>query len=375
MNASLKEALKTITIILLAGLLITALGIVVIANRPGDASGSCQEFYAGMEDPPVAALDWCQAGDYFSWESSLPENAGFEPLNIFHVCQGNPDDPAVLMIHGYPTSSFDYADLVQALSEDYYVCALDTPGYGFSDKPKNGYEYSIYDDARLVDKYIREVIGLEEFALLTHDKGDSVGLALLQIYQTYDERPYTIEHHFITNGNIYLPLAQLTAGQKALLSPTLGPLLSSLVSGDMLASGIADQVFARQLRQSEIDAYASIFDYQDGNAVQHDIIKYLNERTENEVAWLETLERSDVPATITWGELDAVAPVAVPDHVWAEYLQDRDAPAAYWRIPCADHYLQVDEPELIADILRATLAEDPIPSEIEGADCQAFKIH
>jgi pimeloyl-ACP methyl ester carboxylesterase len=147
------------------------------------------------------------------------------------------------------------------------------------------------------------------------------------------------------------------------------------MSGDMLASGIADQVFARQLRQSEIDAYASIFDYQDGNAVQHDIIKYLNERTENEVAWLETLERSDVPATIIWGELDAVAPVAVPDHVWAEYLQDRDAPAAYWRIPCADHYLQVDEPELIADILRATLADGLIPSEIGGADCQALKIH
>jgi pimeloyl-ACP methyl ester carboxylesterase len=375
MNASLKRAVKTITIILLAGLLITALGIVVIANRPGDASGSCQEYYAGMEDPPAEALAWCQAGEYFSWKSTLPANKDFDALSIFYICQGNPDNPAILMIHGYPTSNFDYAALMQELGEGYYVCALDAPGYGFSDKPKKGYQYSIYDDARLVDEYIREVVGLDEFTLLTHDKGDSVGLALLQIYQTYDERPYTIKHHFITNGNIYLPLAQLTAGQKALLSPTLGPLLSSLLSGDILASGIADQVFARQLRQSEIDAYASIFDYQDGNAVQHDIIKYLNERTENEVAWLETLERSDVPATIIWGELDAVAPVAVPDHVWAEYLQDRDAPAAYWRIPCADHYLQVDEPELIADILRATLADDLIPSEIEGADCQALKIH
>lgn len=375
MSGSWKKALKIITIILLAGLVITALGFAVIASRPGDRSASCQEFYAAMEDPPAEALDWCQAGDYFSWESTLPDNAGFAALNIYHVCQGNPEDPAILVIHGYPTSSFDYADLMQELGEEYYVCALDTPGYGFSDKPKNGYEYSIFDDARLVDEYIREVIGLEEFALLTHDKGDSVGLALLQIYQTYDERPYTIEHYFITNGNIYLPLAQLTAGQKALLSPTLGPLLSSLVSGDMLASGIADQVFARQLCQSEIDAYASIFDYQDGNSAQHHIIKYLNERTENEVAWLETLERSDVPATIIWGELDAVAPVAVPDHVWAEYLQDRDAPAAYWRIPCTDHYLQVDEPELIAGILRATLADDPVPSKIEGADCQAEKIH
>jgi pimeloyl-ACP methyl ester carboxylesterase len=370
-----KTALKTITLIILAGLLIAALGIVWVANRPGDASPSCREFYGGMENPPAAALEWCGAGGYFSWQSTLPVNAGFEALSIFHVCQGNSHDPAVLLIHGYPTSSHDFVDLVRELSEDHYVCALDTPGYGFSDKPKDGYQYSILDDARLVDEYIRKVARLDEFVLLTHDKGDSVGLALLQIYQAYDDRPYTIKHHFVTNGNIYLPLAQLTLAQKALLNPRVGPVLSSLLSGEMLASGLARQVYARQLPQSEIDALASIFGYQDGMTVQHDIIKYLNERTENEVAWLETLERSDVPATIIWGELDAVAPLAVPDYAWANYLEHRDTPATYWRIPCADHYLQVDEPELIASILRATLADDPVPSAIDGAGCQAVRVH
>lgn len=238
----------------------------------------------------------------------------------------------------------------------------------------DGFDYSIFDDAQLVDYYIREIVSLDEFALLTHDKGDSVGLALLQIDRAYDEKPYTINHYFITNGNIYLPLAQLTRGQKALLNPASGPLLSSLLNGDMLAGGIAEQVFATQLPQSEMDAYASIFDYQDGIAVQHEIIKYLNERAENEVAWLETLERSDIPTTLIWGELDAIAPVAVPDHVWTNYLEDREAAAVYWRIPCADHYLQVDEPGLIADIVRAILAEDLPPAEIEGQACRAVQI-
>jgi len=96
---------------------------------------------------------------------------------------------------------------------------------------------------------------------------------------------------------------------------------------------------------------------------------------ENELAWLDTLERSDIPATIIWGELDAVAPVAVPDDVWAKYLTNRDTPATYWRIPCADHYLQVDEPELIVDILHTTLANGLFPSEIEGANCQAVRTH
>ncbi|MCP4421665.1 MAG: alpha/beta hydrolase [Chloroflexi bacterium] len=138
---------------------------------------------------------------------------------------------------------------------------------------------------------------------------------------------------------------------------------------------MAEQVFAKQLPHSEIDAYASIFEYQDGSDIQHDIIKYLNERTENEVNWLETLEKSDIPATIIWGELDTVAPVAVPDDVWAKYLDNRETPATYWRIPCADHYLQVDEPELIADILHAMLADDAISPKIDGENCQAVKIH
>jgi pimeloyl-ACP methyl ester carboxylesterase len=333
------------------------------------------EFYAGMENPPAAALEWCQAGEYFSWESTLPVNADFEALNIYHICQGDPENPAILMIHGYPTMSFDYAPLLDELRNDFYVCALDTPGYGFSDKPLGGYDYSIDDDARLVDEFIQEIAGLDEFALLTHDKGDSVGLALLQIYQAYDEKPYLINHHFITNGNIYLPLAALTNSQKALLNPMSGPLISALLSGAPLAEGLADLTFATTLPQSEIDSYASIFDYQDGGRVQHEIIEYLNERSENEVGWLESLAKSEIPTTLIWGELDAIAPVAVPDHVWTNYLEDRETPAAYWRIPCADHYLQVDEPELIASIMRTTLEEDEVPAKMDGTRCQATRIH
>lgn len=374
MRATMKKALRILLFIILAVILIATLGIALIANRPGDRSASCLEFYAGMENPPAEALAWCQAGAFFSWDSTLPVNADFEALNIFHICQGDPDNAAILMIHGYPTSSYDYAPLFTQLRDNFYVCALDTPGYGFTDKPLDGYDYSIFDDARLVDEYIREVAGLDEFILLTHDKGDSVGLALLQIYQAYEEKTYTIHHHFITNGNIYLPLAALTRGQKVLLNPRSGPLVSALMTGEQLTQGLAELAYATPLPQSEIDSLASIFDYQDGTAVQHEIIKYLIERSENEVTWLETLERSEIPTTLIWGELDAIAPLAVPDHVWANYLEDRETPAAYWRIPCADHYPQVDEPELIANIMRTTLAGGEVPGEIDGTLCPAIKI-
>jgi pimeloyl-ACP methyl ester carboxylesterase len=263
--------------------------------------------------------------------------------------------------------------LFAELSEDYYVCALDTPGYGFSDKPLDGYDYSILDDAQLVDHYIREIVEFDNFVLLTHDKGDSVGLAMLQIYQAYEIKPYTINHHFITNGNIYLPLAQLTTGQKVLLNPNFGPLVSFILPADRLANNIGESTFATVLPQSEIDAYASIFDYQDGTRVQHEIIMYLDERSENEVDWLETLEKSLIPTTLIWGELDSIAPLVVPDHVWTNFLENREAHATYWRIPCANHYLQVDVPELMSKIVRAEVADAHIPSEIDGTHCQAIR--
>ncbi|NDJ61586.1 MAG: alpha/beta hydrolase [Chloroflexi bacterium] len=361
-----------IVVIICSLVLVNVVSFGVSANEP-DASDLCQGYYANMATPPAAAQEWCDKGSYFSWQSTLPQNAAFEPLNIFHVCEGNPEDPAILLIHGYPTSSYDYAPLFERLRDDHYVCALDTPGYGFSDKPFDDFDYSIFDDAQLVDYYIREVVGMVDFTLVTHDKGASVGFALLQIYQDYDERPYTINHHVITNGNVYLPLAQLTVGQQALLNPLAGPLASSLLTGQQLATGI-DEFFILPLSEDEIAAYASIFDYQDGTQVQHEIIKYLDERSVNENDWLRALSRSDIPTTIIWGEEDTVSPVAVADEVWANYLEDRASPASYWRIPCAHHYLQVDQPDLVIQILSISAEADSV-SEIAGVDCAATRIH
>jgi pimeloyl-ACP methyl ester carboxylesterase len=366
---------KKIVLVLIALVLVLVIGIVLIVMRPGNQSQTCLDFYAGMDNPPAEALAWCEAGGYFTWKSALPVNAEFDPLNIFQICQGNPDDPAIVMIHGYPTSSFDFAPLFKELNGAFYVCALDTPGYGFSDKPRDNFDYSISDDAQLVDYYIRKIVKLDNIVLLTHDKGDSVGLALLKIYQAYDEKPYTIKHHFITNGNIYLPLAQLTGGQKALLNPISGPLLSSVLPANRFAHGLAELAFATPLPQDEIASYATIFDYQNGTRIQHEIIEYLNERTENEADWLKRLGNSDIPTTIIWGELDKIAPLAVPNYVWENFLVDRETSADYWGIPCADHYLQVDTPDLVVSIIRASIEHEETSAEMTGILCQAEKIH
>ena len=60
-------------------------------------------------------------------------------MRIFYRTFGNRNNPALLMIHGYPRFSFDYRYLAERLQEDYFLCALDFPGFGFSGKPQDNY--------------------------------------------------------------------------------------------------------------------------------------------------------------------------------------------------------------------------------------------
>lgn len=311
---------------------------------------------------PLAQV-WLNNGKYISWRSTLEENKSFGELNIFTIQKGNPENPAILMIHGYPTSSFDFFELFELLSNDYYVCALDTPGYGLTDKPRDGYVYSIEDDARLVDYYIRDILKLNSLALYTHDKGDSVGLALLKLYTQQDE--YKITHHFITNGNIYLPLADLTNIQLLLLNKRTGPFITRYINGKRFAKGLNTLAHSIPEPLEKVDAVASNIDYQDGGKVQHSIIQYLNQRHKHENEWLANLQKSIVPTTIIWGVDDPVAPLKVSDFVWNKILKNRQTKAWYWKLPMANHYLQNDQPEVINLIIRQALGEQVDFSRID----------
>ena len=100
-------------------------------------------------------------------------------MNVFYRTFGSRSNPAFLMIHGYVRASFDYREIISRLQDDYFIVALDFPGYGFSDKPQDGYSYMVEDDAKLLDYFVREIVGLSQVHILTHSRGSSVGLALL----------------------------------------------------------------------------------------------------------------------------------------------------------------------------------------------------
>lgn len=302
------------------------------------------------------AKEWQDSGEYIQWSSTIEENASFGEVNIFTIQKGNPENPAVLFIHGYPTMSFDFTEVMELLCDEYYVCAIDTIGYGLSDKPKDGYIYSLADDAKLINHYISNILKLEELTLVTHDKGDSVGLSLLSLYKEQDI--YTINQHIITNGNIYLPLANLTNFQKLLLNHTTGPIVTKYVNGTLIAEGLNEMAHTILESDEKVAAIASIIDHEDGGEVQYGTIQYLNQRSQYEMMWLENLRNSVVPTTLFWGTEDDIAPVAVPDYVWRSILSDRGTEASYYQLPNADHYLMNDNPMAFSMIIRQANGEE-----------------
>ncbi len=309
-----------------------------------------------FEGAPKLACEWLNAGHFFKWTSTLEENKSFDELNIFSIEMGDITNPPILLIHGYPTSSFDFMELFDLLSADYFVCALDTPGYGFSDKPRKGHTYSIEDDAHLIQYYITHVLGLQDLTVVTHDKGDSVGLALLELHDRQDR--YVINHLVMTNGSIYLPLASLTRFQKNLLSRFTGPLATRFVTGTKLADGLNELTHNVKEPPEKLEANAFVLGYHDGGKVQHAVIQYLRERRRSELRWLENLQRSNVPTTLIWGQDDPIASTRIADYVWVHYLKDRAAPSDYWFIPKSNHYLQNDRPDLLSKLIRRSLGEE-----------------
>jgi pimeloyl-ACP methyl ester carboxylesterase len=271
------------------------------------------------------------------------------------------------LVHGFPTSSIDYFALTKELGAEFDIYLLDFPGYGLSDKPPEPYTYSLYDDARLLVHAITQVWRLTEYRMLTHDRGSSVGMIAVGMLAALDPSTAPVDL-ILTNANIYLPLANLTAFQTALLDPATARATAAATTPEMLAAGMGASTFMprRTLEDPEIAALAKSFAHNDGIRVLPDTIQYLHERAADETGWLEALSTSDVNTTVIWGVHDNVAPLRVPNHVWQTYLRNKPGRNRYWVIPGADHYLQCDAPGQLAQIVRLTARGDDIPLQTLG---------
>jgi pimeloyl-ACP methyl ester carboxylesterase len=119
-------------------------------------------------------------------------------VNIFYREAGSPDAPAVLLLHGFPSASHMFRDLIPELSGKYRVIAPDLPGFGQSAQPARGaFTYSFDNLAKVIDRFT-EVVGLQHYAIYVFDYGAPVGFRIAALHP---ERVLAI---ITQNGNAYV---------------------------------------------------------------------------------------------------------------------------------------------------------------------------
>ncbi|KAK9773099.1 hypothetical protein AB5N19_05804 [Seiridium cardinale] len=118
-------------------------------------------------------------------------------VKVFYRHTGAESSPAILLLHGFPSSSHQFRNLIPLLSKSYRVIAPDFPGFGFTEVPKERkYEYTFANIARTIEAFV-DVLKLTKFAVYIFDYGAPVGLRLAL------RRPELIAAIISQNGNAY----------------------------------------------------------------------------------------------------------------------------------------------------------------------------
>lgn len=257
--------------------------------------------------------------------------------------------PPVLLLHGFPTCSFDWRPVLPALRAERDVVLFDFLGFGLSAKPDRRYGLRLCADTT---ESVAAHFGLTAVDLVTHDMGDSVGGELLA--RSLDGTlGFEIARRVLTNGSIYLDLAHLSDGQNLLMA--LPDERQDLVGAD---GGAAWQRGIRgtfapdsDVDDHELALLAALARRDGGLALLPRTIRYLEDRRAEERRFTGAIETHPSPLSVVWGDRDPIAVVAM-----VAALQAARPDVAVTIIDGIGHYPMLEAPERFGAAVLAGLS-------------------
>jgi pimeloyl-ACP methyl ester carboxylesterase len=258
----------------------------------------------------------------------------------------------LLVLHGFPTSSYDYAAVLNPLRRNRRVLLLDMLGYGLSAKPDRPYTMALQAD--IAAAFVAD-LGVDRLALLTHDMGDTVGGELLARRAAW---PVDITRRVLTNGSIYIEQAHLTDGQLMLLGLPDERLPESFpLTADGLAASLRATFSALTPHQpppwteDPVAPAAAQIVHDDGQRILPRLIRYIEERRANERRFTGAIEADPSPVHVVWGLDD---PIAVPAMV--DTFTAARPSATVVRLTDVGHYPMVEAPARFLDAVLPFLS-------------------
>lgn len=253
---------------------------------------------------------------------------------------------ALLLVHGYPTASWDWHRIWRPLAETRRVIACDMPGFGYSDKPRQG--YSIMRQANLQERLLAHA-GATSFDAVVHDYGATVGQELLA-RRNEGSGAAGLDNLVFLNGGLFPEQHRARPIQRLGASP-LGFLVGLLMNRRRFGRAFS-AIFGPDTRpgERELDEFWSLLAHNDGHRISHRLLHYMAERRRHRERWVGALENAAIPIKLVNGGADPVS----GRHMYERFRElVPGAPAVC--LERIGHYPQIEAPAEVLHEIRAFL--------------------
>ena len=260
--------------------------------------------------------EWRSGGTYFDWQGH----------RMFARVEGTGDP--LLVIHGFPTASWDWWKVWPALTKSYRCFAVDMLGFGYSAKPRDAAVYSLMRQADLQEALVARE-GVTRYRVLAHDYGLTVAQELLA-------RGAPVRGTVLLNGGAFPEVHRPVLTQKLLASP-LGGLVARLTSYRTFAASMRRIWGATPPPDDELQACWRLLTESDGRRVLPALIGYIAERKQHRDRWVGALVNAKTPLRFINGLRDPISGA----HMVARYRELVPNPDVV-ELPTVGHYPQLE---------------------------------
>jgi pimeloyl-ACP methyl ester carboxylesterase len=262
--------------------------------------------------------------------------------------------PPMTLLHGFPSSSHDWAKVAPALAEHYSLLMGDFLGFGASDKPVE-HEYSLHEQADLVEAlWHRE--GLSATILVAHDYAVSVAQELLARHAEGKFAVDLLAVHLL-NGGLYPDLHRPQPTQTALLDPEQGPQVSALINEELFVAGLGPTFAPGFDGVADSAEIWQAMSRDGGQRILHLLIGYMRDREMHGERWVTAMQSTDVPLSFVWGMLDPISGAHM-----AERIRERLPTAPLLALEDVAHWPQLEAPQQVARALLNHASERVVGS-------------
>jgi pimeloyl-ACP methyl ester carboxylesterase len=272
-------------------------------------------------------LDWKNKGHLISVYNK----------NIFVIDKGKSKETLVIL-HGYPTSSYDYYKVLPELSKHYRVIIHDHLGFGFSDKPLE-YSYSIIEQADIALQLWKQM-GLTNVTLLAHDYGTSIATEILARHNK-QQINLQINKLILCNGSMHIELSKLRVIQKLLRNKITRKWVAKLTNFSLYKKNLRNIYFdKKKISNEELQEMWFQLLHNKGEKIIHSLSNYINERYTFWHRWIGALKETQIPTKIVWAKNDPVAIDLIAELLALEIHNNK----LFWINECG-HFPMLEKPE------------------------------